>query len=127
MANNLTDTRLSPYMEDCDALDRKFNLTHLHEPKMVHVAFFTLALAGEVGELTNIVKKIWRDGESPELWQKFDEEMVDILIYFVELLNVTRCSFDEAWRKKREILSRRMKAQTGYQVKDWLLSLMREL
>lgn len=117
--------RLAPYMEDCAELDEKFNFTSLYEPRMANVAFLTLALAGEVGELVNIVKKIWRDGEDSELWQKFDEEMVDILIYFVELLNVTRSPFDEAWKKKHEILNNRLKAQEGYCVADKPLDMLR--
>lgn len=123
--NNLEGTGLERYAEDCIDLDKEFNLTHLHEPTMMNIGFLALALAGEVGELVNIVKKIWRDGESPKLWKKFDEEAVDVLIYFVELLNAARCPIDKAWEEKRKILYRRMHKQYGYELDDVPLRLHR--
>jgi NTP pyrophosphatase (non-canonical NTP hydrolase) len=45
-----------------------------------HLFFLILALAGEVGELANIVKKIWRDG-NPLADEKMFDEIADIYIY----------------------------------------------
>jgi NTP pyrophosphatase (non-canonical NTP hydrolase) len=41
------------------------------------------ALAGEVGELCNIIKKIDRDGPSEELFVALGKEMADVLGYLV--------------------------------------------
>lgn len=43
--------------------------------------FLTLALGGETGELQNVVKKMWRDGHSPELREKAIKEIADCDIY----------------------------------------------
>lgn len=100
----LNQSCLAPYTRDVLELDAKFGLNHLHRSESNNLAFFALALAGEVGELVNVVKKILRDGESPELWKQFDEEAVDVLIYFIELLNVAKTDFDAAWDSKHRIL-----------------------
>lgn len=39
------------------------------------------ALDGELGEARNILKKMRRDGETPELWMAFHREIADILHY----------------------------------------------
>lgn len=123
--SNLSGINLEDLARDCIELDTKCNFSHLHEPQMSNVAFFTLALAGEVGELVNIVKKIWRDGESPELWQKFDEEVVDVIIYLIELLGVTRSPLAKAWSEKQEVLNKRWEKRTGYNLEDRQLNLER--
>jgi len=112
----LINSKLRPYVQDVIKLDETFNLTHLHERTVQNMGFFALALAGEIGELCNIVKKIWRDGESEELWQQFDEEAVDVMIYFIELLNCAKCRFDEAWKKKHKVLYKRMKDKIKYRL-----------
>jgi NTP pyrophosphatase (non-canonical NTP hydrolase) len=47
--------------------------------------FLALALAGEVGELANLIKKEWRDGPSPERNKAIAEEMADCAIYLHHL------------------------------------------
>lgn len=47
--------------------------------------FLALALCGEVGELANLIKKTWRDGDKPEFFKAIREEMADVRIY-LELL-----------------------------------------
>lgn len=123
--SNLFGISLEDLTRDCVEFDEKCNFSHLHEPQMSNVAFFTLALAGETGELVNVVKKIWRDGESPELWQKFDEEVVDILIYLIELLSVTRSPLAKAWAKKQKVLNKRWEKRSGYNLEDRQLNLER--
>jgi len=39
------------------------------------------AMAGECGEACNVVKKIDRDGDSPELREKLSEELADVVTY----------------------------------------------
>jgi len=55
------------------------------EPRLM---FLTLALAGEVGELANLMKKEWRDGHEPTRTVKIAEEMGDIYNY-LHMLAVT--------------------------------------
>jgi NTP pyrophosphatase (non-canonical NTP hydrolase) len=43
--------------------------------------FLWLALAGEVGEACNIVKKQWRDGFTIERVEKLKTELADVYIY----------------------------------------------
>lgn len=45
------------------------------------------ALAGEVGEACNVIKKIDRDGETPELRLHLREELGDVFNYLVLLCN----------------------------------------
>ncbi len=107
------------YMQDVLALDDKFGLNHLHEPKISNLGFFALALGGESGELQNIVKKIWRDGETPELWERLAEEAVDILIYLLEIINVAKVDFDRAWTEKhRELYGRFADRAEAYRLDD---------
>lgn len=68
------------------------NLFELHEKMTGHLfpaysntdeRFLALALAGEVGELCNMIKKRWRDGV--DLTEEIREELADIRVY-LELL-----------------------------------------
>jgi hypothetical protein len=45
------------------------------------LTFFRLALAGEVGEVLNVVKKMMRDGHTPELQSALAGELADVRIY----------------------------------------------
>lgn len=66
----------------------------MHDEKIVHrfpkffsedVRFLTLALAGEVGELCNLIKKNWRDGT--DVKAEIRDEIADIYVYH-QLLTV---------------------------------------
>jgi NTP pyrophosphatase (non-canonical NTP hydrolase) len=68
------------------------DLYALHEKMMAHLfpaysntdeRFLALALAGEVGELCNMIKKRWRDGA--DLTDECRDEIADIRVY-LELL-----------------------------------------
>ncbi len=52
------------------------------------IMFLALALAGETGELANLLKKEWRDGHEPTRTVKIAEEMGDIYNY-LQMLAVT--------------------------------------
>jgi len=43
--------------------------------------FLALALAGEVGELANIIKKQWRGDNDPEFTAKLEDEIGDVYAY----------------------------------------------
>ena len=71
------------------------NIYELHEKLTKHLfppytsedeRFVALALAGEVGELCNMIKKRWRDGA--DLTTEIREEIADIRVY-LELM--ARC------------------------------------
>jgi NTP pyrophosphatase (non-canonical NTP hydrolase) len=64
-----------------------------------HTYFLTLALAGEVGELCNLIKKWWRDDKlNPE----YKEEMADVYIYLRLLAEQLGVDLDFEARKKME-------------------------
>ena len=116
----MRSSRLGPYARDVLDLDAKHQLEHLHETSIQNIAFFTLALGGEVGELQNLVKKLWREGPSQELYEAILEESVDVLIYFVELVNILPGDFDQAWDAKHEVLKKRFqeKFPNGYKLQE---------
>lgn len=95
---------LQKYIDDVQDLDKKFGLDTYPELTSDNLMFYTTALIGEAGEVANVVKKIVRDGESKELWESLDFEMVDIMIYFIKFLIMTGTDFDSAWEKKHEEL-----------------------
>jgi NTP pyrophosphatase (non-canonical NTP hydrolase) len=49
------------------------------------IAYCSLGLAGEVGEVCNKIKKIFRDGDSPEKRAAIRDEMGDALWYMAAL------------------------------------------
>jgi NTP pyrophosphatase (non-canonical NTP hydrolase) len=102
-----TQPNLQKYIDDVQELDRKFGLDTYPELTTDNLMFYTTALIGEAGEVANVVKKIVRDGESKELWQSLDFEMVDIMIYFIKFCIMTGIDFDTAWDKKHEELKER--------------------
>jgi NTP pyrophosphatase (non-canonical NTP hydrolase) len=53
------------------------------------VAFQTLCLAGEVGELANLVKKVARGTHTEaELMQRMEEETTDVFIYLCNIIGL---------------------------------------
>jgi len=46
-----------------------------------NVRFLSLALCGEAGELANLVKKHWRDGDVRPIGQPAMDEVADVIIY----------------------------------------------
>lgn len=125
---------LDRYIKDVKEFDNRYDLNDNAKPTMANLAFFSNALAGEVGEFCNIVKKIWRDGETPERLSELDEELVDIMIYFIEILRTLDTDFQEAWYTKQQDLIERWEEHKnnpndyneGYRIEDFLLDLNRK-
>ncbi len=65
--------------------------------------FLTLALAGEVGEICNNVKKHMRgDFDGDELQKRMMDETPDVLIYLVMLADIMGFSLEMAYDIKKE-------------------------
>jgi NTP pyrophosphatase (non-canonical NTP hydrolase) len=66
------------------------------------VGFLSLAMAGEVGELANLVKKVVRGSHAEaDLLPQMQEELVDVFIYLCNLAYVLDVDLIEAYRVKR--------------------------
>lgn len=70
--------------------------------------FLTLALAGEVGEFANIIKKRWRgDFETSQVRDQLEDELADIRIYLELLAMSFGVDLDAACEAKMADLERR--------------------
>jgi NTP pyrophosphatase (non-canonical NTP hydrolase) len=74
-------------------------------PKNQDLAFTTLAMAGEVGEVANLVKKVVRGShELEEVLGDLEEEVVDVLIYLLNLMGAKEfegVDWMMIWNRKR--------------------------
>ena len=85
--------------------DSQYNM---HADKsMIGLLYMTNCLVGEAGEVANVVKKLYRDGTTPERIAHLHEEIVDVMIYLAEMVYVTEMDFDAVWEKKHEELRKR--------------------
>jgi NTP pyrophosphatase (non-canonical NTP hydrolase) len=75
-------------------------------PGQAHsMAFLTLALAGEVGELANIVKKVERGSLDPHdaaVKRMMDMETTDVLIYLMNIFALLKVDPAKSYEKKRQ-------------------------
>lgn len=63
--------------------------------------YVTLAMAGEAGELANLVKKEWRDGVDKK--EEIRMEAADVAIYLTRLTRLYGFDLNEAVREKEAI------------------------
>ncbi len=82
----------------CDN-DSQLYFPELHQEQ--DLVFLTLALAGEVGEIANEIKK-WRRGDGDEYLDRAARELPDALIYLSLLANALGVNLTEAYIEKRE-------------------------
>jgi len=73
----------------------------LMSKKVKDEKFYSLGLAGEVGEYLNMIKKEWRGDKKFSLSEK-GEELADIFIYLVLLISVLDLDLEEIVLKKFE-------------------------
>ena len=90
--------------------DKHFPSWRLHKQPI----FFSNALAGEVGELCNLVKKYYGGGTNKQKVTNdlMGYEAVDVLIYmilFCESIGISLKEFSFLFDRKIEELTRRMK------------------
>jgi len=64
------------------------------------IQYWCLALAGEIGELCNLVKKEVRD--EIDLKERISEEMADILIYLCMMANSLEVDLEKEYYRKQE-------------------------
>lgn len=69
--------------------------------------FLTLAASGEMGELANVVKKMWRDGQNADLSEKLTEELADVFIYLDHLVQLFQLQPSHICAKKLQALTER--------------------
>ncbi|MGC8812575.1 MAG: dUTP diphosphatase [Candidatus Aenigmatarchaeota archaeon] len=83
------------------------------EDKIKCLQYGTIALAGEVGEFANIVKKILREfnysKEIPEKeYEKLKEEIIDIFVYFIKLADqILQLDIEKEYFKKMKVNEKR--------------------
>ena len=92
-------------MQEVIDCDNQYNM-HIGQD-LIDLMYMTLCMVGEAGEVANIVKKIYRDGDTPERRAHLHEEIVDVQIYICELILATGMDFDEAWKLKHDELHKR--------------------
>lgn len=72
------------------------------------VVHFALGIAGEVGELVNIVKKVNRGSERyVDVMDELSNEMADVLIYLCDMAETLNIDLEQAVDDKRAILVER--------------------
>lgn len=70
-------------------------------------SFFALELAGEVGELANLEKKIWRDPQSDPDMLKLSDEAADVFIALMNYCNARGIELEESVSSKLERIEKR--------------------
>lgn len=84
------------------------------DPGGEQISFLLLALAGEVGEAANVWKKYLRG--SKDIWDVLPhlrEELIDVLIYWMNLAYVLNIDVKEEYARKREFNRIRFDRNTG--------------
>jgi NTP pyrophosphatase (non-canonical NTP hydrolase) len=75
-----------------------------------NLPFLVLALAGEVGELANVVKKIVRgslDGKDAAVKRQLDMEATDVLVYLLNIFGVLGVDPKKAYDNIRQLNEKR--------------------
>ena len=88
-------SNLKKYEDDVEAIDKIMGIQSTNDCTTSNLMFFTLCMVGEAGELANVVKKMVRNGATKERWKDFEEELADVLIYFVKLISTICCLRDK--------------------------------
>ena len=89
------------------------------EPNLLNLLQTSNALAGEAGEIANVVKKILRDGDSVELRRKVAEELVDVLIYIAKMVVVGEIDLGAEYDRKHRLLHERHIERERTPVDEW--------
>lgn len=88
--------------------DSKAWFPDVHRTDHDAIVHFALGIAGEVGELVNLVKKVNRGSTTYTTEHtNLRNEMADVLIYLCDMAETLHIDLDEAVRLKRLILVKR--------------------
>lgn len=93
MSDNVPLFKSAVYLEYVEFLKTTKWYAHADQMDSGELAYHALGIAGEGGELVDLVKKIVRDHGynkplkelSPELLQRLDDELGDVMWYFTQL------------------------------------------
>lgn len=91
--------------------ERWFPRWHSPDLGMPLTVAYALGLAGEVGEVANLVKKWMRDGQVPEGTESLDAELADCLTYLLLLADEEGIDIVQAYRRKAAVNEARWGAQ----------------
>ncbi|WP_459910944.1 MazG-like family protein [Desulfotomaculum defluvii] len=91
-------------------LQLEFDLNHagkipffeeINENNIQALEHLIVCLVGEIGEFSNIVKKV-RRGDYPlsEVKDKLDEELIDVFIYLIKISNQLNVDIDTGYLNK---------------------------
>lgn len=80
-------------------------------PVSQNINYMALGLAGEAGEVANKVKKIMRDGDSPQLRAAIRKELGDTLWYAASLATVMGMNLNDIAEENLGMLRSRMERQ----------------
>lgn len=89
-------------MRDNNLLDNAAGYAKVMEipNELQDLAYLSMCISGEAGEIANSCKKLIRDGHSDEEWLNLQKEIVDVLIYIAKLANNAGLDIDELWKLK---------------------------
>lgn len=77
--------------------------TMISQDNIPMLGFTMLALSGEVGETSNLVKKIWRgDCSLREKYAELQEEIADIFAYLLKLTYQLDFDLEQAYLEKNK-------------------------
>jgi NTP pyrophosphatase (non-canonical NTP hydrolase) len=80
--------------------------------KAYDTTFMALAMAGEVGEVCNEIKKVERGSATfTEARDKIAEESIDVFIYLCNLFGILGVDAEELYKRKREFNAGRFGVQ----------------
>lgn len=72
---------------------------HAETGNVEELMYLALGLTGEAGEVSNKVKKLFRDGESQELRTELAKELGDVMWYMARLSSVLKVDLTETLAK----------------------------
>lgn len=75
--------------------------------KMQDLAYMSMCISGEAGEVANSCKKLIRDGWSEHEWNNLQDELVDVMIYITKLARNFDINLDAVWDRKHAELYER--------------------
>lgn len=77
-----------------------------------NISHQALALAGEVGEFCNVLKKLQRDDVTDLTLESFEhlaDELCDVFIYTVNIANILKVNLGAGYSQKRDYNEKRFK------------------